>query len=347
MSKKGLIGLFSLIASITIILIFLGFVFSKSELEKLRGLTDVYDVSEDGAIAYVSYQAEGPIIYLKQDKGKPKLVTQLSADIDVLDISFTPDASSFAYVASNAEIADDLESTVHLVNVQSHESKILFHDPSLITEIKFDPKDEEVLFYLRAGTFENYSPIASARPHNFDIFSYQIDEQERTRYTHLDAYAMSSLQVSEADNHVFIQMYDDGNSQTAEDIFEVTQKVFQVPLDRPDELSVISNLNRSDDIYDFAMTPGEKEMIFQSVSNLDKGDPIFEYELYHYNFAKEQETQLTFIKESSSNPVILANNKVYFLVDLQFGEKYPDYRLYWMDIDGENIKEILLDEPES
>ena len=220
------------------------------------------------------------------------------------------------------------------------EQKRLFGDRDLITEISFDPKDANLLFYFRAGTFENYSPIASAHPHEFDLFSYCISDGEKIRHTELEQYSMRSLNISPIDHTVFVQMDDDADVKTAEDIFETKQRIFRIPIEQPDHISVISKQDRIIDIYDFAIVPYKNEVIFQSVSTTNKSSA---HELYHYNLENEQETQLTYLKESTSNPIVNPqNNKVFFMVDKQFGKKYTDYHLYQMDMDGSNQEEVEL-----
>lgn len=343
MNKKKLRLLFGLLIFITIVLIILGFVFNKSDNEKLQGLTGVYDVSSDEMIVYISYEDGKPMMYLKKNKQSPQVLVQLPDSKEILDVSFSEDATSIVYVISNTDVKEDLGSTIRILDVPSGESRTVFHDPSLITEVTFDPKDQDIIFYLKAKTFENYSPIASARPHEFDVFSYQMKDDKQIRHTHLEAYTMNSLHISELEDVVFLQMMDDAESETAEDIFDAYQKVFQISL-HSDKVTVISKQDREADIYDFAIVPGKQEIVFQSASNIDKNDPLFEYELYHYNWESEQEAQLTFLKEYTDRPVILPNNSVYFIVDKQFGQEYPDLHLYRMELNGENIEEILLED---
>jgi len=228
-----------------------------------------------------------------------------------------------------------------LLTIETLEQKRLFGDRGLITEISFDPKDADRLFYVRAETYENYLPIASAYPHEFDLFSYCISDGEKTRHTELEQYSMRSLNVSRIDNAVFVQMDDDADVKTAEDIFETKQRIFRISTEQSEDISVISKQDRIIDIYDFAIVPNKNEVIFQSVSTTNKSSA---HELYHYNLENERETQLTYLKESTSNPIVNPqNNKVFFMVDKQFGKKYTDYHLYQMDTDGSNQEEVELD----
>ena len=108
--------------------------------------------------------------------------------------------------------------------------KLAFREPGLVTELAFDPKDSELLFYLQAATFTNYSPIAGERPHDFDVHSIHLKDNVQTKYTDLKKYSMQSLQVSATDESVYVQMDDDENVQTAEDVFISKQRIFEIPL---------------------------------------------------------------------------------------------------------------------
>ena len=333
----------AVVFSTTIILSVLGMIFGRSDIEKQQGLTNIYDISTEGMIAYAVYESGQPGIYLQHDQeifDNP--ILQLDLDQEVLDMSFSPDGQSLAYVVSNKDKEVSIGSSVLLLEIETMEQKRLFGDQGLITEISFDPKDADLLFYFRAGTFENYSPIASVHPHEFDLFSYCISDGEKIRHTEMEQYSMRSLNVSPIDNAVFVQMDDDADVKTAEDIFETKQRIFRISIEQQEDISVVSQRDRTTDIYDFAIVPNKNEVIFQSVSKTNKNG-TFEYELYHYNLENEQETQLTYLKESTSNPIISPqSNKVFFMVDKQFGKKYADYHLYQMDMDGSNQKEVKL-----
>lgn len=341
--RKPIVLLLIPILAITVLLIIFGFVFQKSEDEKQQGLTPIFDVSTKGTIAYVAYDKGKAGIYLKHaEETFDNPVLQLDTKQSILDIVFTPDGSSLAFVSANKDVQSRLESSVHLLSLQTLTSEKLFTDLALLTELAFDPQNEDVLFYLRAGTFENYSPIASAHPHEFDLYSYQISDQLRQQFTELSKYSMRSLTISPDGKMAYVQMPDDANVETAEDTFEMKQRVFQIPLDAPDDLSVVSNNDWEKDIYDFVIMPDRHSMIFQSVSQTG-AEGIYEYELFYYDWDNDEEKQLTYLKQHTSHPMISPQNgKVYFMVDKQFGKRKADYQLYQMDADGENLESIPL-----
>lgn len=340
MKKKYLIGLFIFLLLLTVALVVIGLLFNKDENEKQNGLTSYYDVSTQNTIAYVTYENGKPQLFLYNDK---ESIDSLAAEYDVetmiLDPSFNADGSVLAFVTTNKDKELEETSTVHLLDLRTKEISELFTDASTITEVEFS---QSSLLYLRAGTFENYSPIASERPHEFDLYEFDLDTKVQKQITDLQHYSFHSLQVSPDGEKAFLTMDDDSGVETAEDSFMVKNRIFEIPLDNPGGKKVISDPESDIDFYSFAITPKGDEMIFQAVSNPNDGG-TFEYELFKYHFDTKEVRQLTHFGKHASDPIIHDDGTtVYFIVDTNFAKGDAINHLYKMSIDGDNIEEIQL-----
>lgn len=331
--------IFSTIVLVTAMLIAVGLLFAKSDEEKINWLAEAYDVSEQGDIAFVKYNEGKPELYIKS-ADKIQLVAQLLDTKEITDLAFSPKGKELFYVEIERE-KGKLHSKVNSVHIQSLETKHIFEDESIITEIEFDPKNEEKIYYLKAKTFENYSPIARAYPHEYDIYHFNLQTKEHVQHTDLNKYSMTSLQVSDVEDVVYVQMDDDLTADTPEDIFETKQRIFSIALAEEAGITVLTDPKRRVDVYDFALVPGEKAIVFQSISNYDAGG-TFEYDLYFYNWEKNEEERLTDLTSYASRPIISKKeNKIYFLVDDNFGKSNePNRTIYSMDLNGENITEV-------
>jgi Tol biopolymer transport system component len=339
MKKKTIIWIVGTLAFVTIALSVVGMFFNESEDEKLDGLTGFYDVTEEGAIAYVHYTDGKPEIRLyKPEQSSVEKVVELENDQYILDPTFSADGSTITYIASNKDLEESLKSTVYQINLETKENQELFSFPAAITEIQFSA-NEESLFYLMAGVFQNYSPIASKRPHDFDVHEYRFAENEHLQHTEMKEYSMHSLHIAPDNQAVFVRM-DEVADTTPEESFEVHQRIFEIPLDDPSKRKIFSDPNREVDIFDFTIIPDSKEIVFQSIGNFDSGD-TYQYELYKYNLKTKEEEQLTNLKEYTTNPVI-SQNQIYFMVDRRFAKRDSDYHLYVMNMDGTEVKEIQL-----
>lgn len=340
MKKKSLILLLILLLVITLVLILIGFLFNKTENEKQNGLSNQYDVSPDSTIAYVAYEEGKPQLFL-HNREESAASVEYDENTLILDPTFKDDGTILAYITTNKDKETELKSTVHFLDLSTNEVSQVFTDESTISEVEFNPNGESLL-YLRAGTFENYSPITGKRPHDFDVYEYNLADQSLEQKTNLSQYSIHSLHVSHDGERVFLQRDDDSSVESAEDSFNVKQRIFEIPLAKPEKMLVISDPEREVDVFSFTITPSEEEIIFQSISNPEDGD-IYEYELYRYNLTTKEEKQLTHFGEYVGDPVLSADGQtVYFMLDKRSAKGDPEYHLYQMCISGDQVKEIPL-----
>lgn len=341
MKKKNLIYIISAICFFTMISIILGLIFDKSEKQKMNGLSEVYDVNQNGFIAFVSYDEGKPGIYVRTDK-KEELAIQLEEDQNIYDLAFSNDGMSVLYTVSKEN-----NSTVYLLDSRSYDSKEIFTDNAYITDIAFDPASENSFYYLKADTFENYSPIASEHPHEFDLYEYDLETEKEKQLTHFSKYSMGSLSISNKGDKAYVQMDDDFAADTADEIFATKQKIFEIPLENPENFKVISEKIPAEDIYDFAVMPDGEGIIYQAVSNFEKNE-TYQYELYYYDLEKGTAERLTNIKIYAGRPVIKSGgDTVYFIVNKGFATSKDDYYLYEINIDGGEAVHIPLGEERS
>lgn len=342
MKKKHLIALFISLLLLTIVLIVIGMIFNKTENEKQNGLSNYYDVSTQNTIAYVTYANGKPQLFIYNEKQDlDSIAVEYDENTMILDPSFSSDGSTLAYITTNKDQEVEQMSKVHFLNLRTKEISEVFTDESTITEVEFKP-DGSSLLYLRAGTFQNYSPIASERPHEFDLYEFSLDTLEHEQKTALRHYSIHSLQVAPSGEKVFLTMDDDSGVETAEDSFSVKNRIFEVPLDNPNDKKVISDPESEIDMYSFALAPKGDEIIYQAVSNPDEG-ATYEYELFNYHLDSKEVRQLTHLGKHASDPVISNDGKtIYFMVDMNFAQGDAENHLYRMSINGNQIEEIHL-----
>lgn len=341
MKKKHIYLILTTLAIVTVLLVIAGLVFKKEENEKQQGLTNQYDVSTQGTIAYVTHF-----------KGKPQLklynptlsveekVLELSNDEQILDPTYSYNGNMLAFIVAKKNQEEDSTSSIQLLDLKSQKISELFKADFLITELDFT-KSGRSLFYIGAGSFKNYSPITGPRPHDLDIYEFDIEKKESTQLTSFKKYGLSSLNVTTDGKAAYYQTDDDADAKTADEIFETHQRIFKVKFDQTG-IETVTDSKRDVDIFDFTITPDEKTMIFQSISNEQSGSTYI-YELYSYDLKTKTEKQLTHLQEYTDRPVISSDTKtVYFMVDKKFGKSDPQYHLYKVGIDGDNPEEILL-----
>lgn len=344
MKRKYLVIILGIVSSITIILVVLGLLFNKTDLEKINGFTGLFAISKNGDIAYVNYNEGKAEVYIYDQMTNP--IITLDVEKEITDMTFSPDRTAIYYVVNDKSIinSDQYESAIYHIDLKTLQQKELLREQKIITEITFDPKDDDVLYYLGAETFENYSPIVRAAPHDFDIYSYSIKSNEVIRHTKFKKYNIASLQISDREHIAYVQMIDDTHVETANETFEAKQKIFEIPLENPEDLTIISDVGMSDDIYDMYYMYQYDTIIFQAVSQTSD-DGIYEYELFALDMVENEKTQLTYLNEFTAQPTYsFHDDKLYFIVDKQFAKRDDDYHLYRMNRDGSKIEEVHLNE---
>lgn len=337
MTKNKLI--FTTITATTAILIVLGFVFTASDKNKINWLSAAYDISRKGDVVFVKYNAGKPEVY-QNSNNDIQLLMSVTDEEEIVDIAFTPDDQALVFVSSSWK-SDELYSVVSKLELATLEVETLFEMDALVTELAFDPNNEGRLYYLKAETFENYSPIAQEHPHGFDIFTYELELDKHSRQTEFNKYSMTSLQVSSNEEAVYVQMDDDFNAETADEIFETKQRAFKISLEDEVDVRVLSNPERKEDVYDFAVLRDENALVFQAVSNI-KTNEAFTYELFYYDREDDSEKRLTHLSSYVEQPIITENEaEIYFIVDESFGKNnVPARKIYSIDMNGENLMEV-------
>ncbi len=323
----------------TAVCILLGFNYVVPDNEKQQGLTGIYDVADTGAVGYVTYEGGKPTIHVKAEKEIQ--AAQLPADQSILDIVILSGGKTLFYVSSDKTMTDESGSTVHKVDLMKGTDEVLFEEDAIITELAMDSKLPGQLFYLQAAVYTNYSPVAASYPHEFDIYRYDLENATRDQLTQMKKYSMASLQVSGQEKAMYVQMDNDMDADSPEELYESNQRIFQLPLDRPDQPKMIFMPMETGDLYDFALIPDHSTLVYQAVAGTnDRG--VYEYELFGYNWESMKTERLTFQKENATRPVFGADQKLYYMVDYNFAGRQPDYTLFRMDVDGGDTEQVPL-----
>lgn len=333
--KKSIALVFGVIILLIAAVIAYGILFKKEPADR-HGLSAIYDVSADGNIAYVSYDKGRAGIHLDGTR-----IAELPEGKAAADIAFTNDGKQLAYIVSANNLEKDQQTEVRIIDTDSLHDEQLFTLESIVTEIEFDPKNDNQLYYLEAAVFTNYSPIAGKRPHDFDVHSFDRELQTHTDHTNLKAYSMTSLQVASQADAVYVQMFDDEEVETADDVFASVDRIFEIQLAEPNNFKAVSAADSKEDIYDFVLLPEQQQLIYQAAAKTNS-QGTFEYELFSYDMKTNETKQLTTLEHAASRPKA-SGGHIYFMADHKFGERLSEYHLYRMNVDGSGIEEVQLE----
>lgn len=319
--------------------VMLGLTLQIPDEEQQNGLTGVFDVSAEGDIGFVTYEKGKPTLYVKSVDIRQ--VAQLPPDQTISDLIMMPDKKTIYYVNSDKELSQKSKSTVHKVNLATEADEILFEEDAIITELAYDTAIGDQLFYLQAKFFSNDSPIVSEYPHEFDVHSYDFMQRTHKQLTNLKKYNMASMQVSGKEKSVYIQMDDDANAETAEEVFETKQRIFQIPLAHPEEPEKVFLPTDADDLYDFVLVPEQSLLIYQAVAGTNN-DGIYEYELFSYDWDEKETKQVTFHKEHTARPLVGDDGYLYYMIDYNFAGRNTEYELFRLNLQNGDAEQVPL-----
>ncbi len=223
-----------------------------------------------------------------------------------------------------------LQSYLYLMNSDGTDIHQITTDQQHVTEAVFS-SDSKKIYFLRSNYYGHYSPMVSSRPHDFDIYSTDIDGSNLKRLTNLEEYEMSNLSITPSGQHLLFSTYDERTPFHLLSLADPNQINSFMP----------SGAFGSTIFYDPKLSPKDESIAFVAVSKSPK--PGFQYELYLMNLKSKKTKQVTKLDSRVKNPCFLnSQNKLLFMQDLNWPERYPNYQLMSINSDGTNLMNIEL-----
>lgn len=172
----------------SIILIFLMILFSCNKERKIENLNG-FDISPDiGNIIY-SYKKDSFFnLYQKSiEDGKVTLVLQDSGNY--VNPKYIEDGQK---IISIFYPKNTLNPEFHVYDVKTRKvtEKIIIRE-GFISDYTFHSPNE--IYYLKAHTFDSYSPIAPKAFHDFDVFKLDLNLSESKKISNLNSYYLGDI----------------------------------------------------------------------------------------------------------------------------------------------------------
>lgn len=282
---------------------------------------------DDHLICYANSQGENKSLYVVDRTGVKVREITIPKDQVPFNPVFSPDGKKILYL-SEPQNTESPESAIYLVDVDGTNSKCLTPEKENITEAIFSPDGNNV-YFLSAGSYGHYSPIAQSHPHDFDIYSVDITGNNSKQLTTLKAYMMSDLTVSKDGNNLFFVQVGDQNT------------LFTMPVTgKAEPVSLASGF------WDASVSPDIKEIAF---TQMKQGNGGYTYDLYleklnSQNLSYSDQKQLTFLN-SMVFGIRFFNQRPYILFEQQKNwpnTSSPQNILREVNLDGSDLKQIIL-----
>lgn len=94
------------------------------------------------------------------------------------------------------------QSDLYIMDSNGSNLKKLTNDSLIITKATFSSEGDKI-YFLGAGWYGHYSPIAGSRPHNYDVYSINTDGSEFKKLTNLNSYGLGGLELLSNNELVF------------------------------------------------------------------------------------------------------------------------------------------------
>ena len=299
------------------------------------GLADSVELSPDDDQIVFSYYQDGiSSLYTASADGTGVKLLAGMKDTSLLRPRYSPDGTKILFLAAPKR-KENRRQALYVMDRNGENLKQLTPWDSLVTEAGFSPNSNSI-YLLKAGVFKNYSPIASKRPHEYDIFSIDMDGNNLIKLTDRKEYLISDLSIT-ADGKKLLYLHNTSNNRqpiciASADGKEVFSEIFP------------KGSFRTPDVYCAALSPDNQSVAFSSISA--SSDRFFEYELYTMNLKTLESRQLTKLRSHISSPVFFhKQGKIIFLQYINWPNKPPEYQIHTIDLDGSNLKIINIEFP--
>ncbi|KAA0549815.1 hypothetical protein FZW96_00225 [Bacillus sp. BGMRC 2118] len=316
---------------------------SKDTKENFTGLGASVAVSPDDQTIIFPYQwKESSGIYKADLTGENvEELTSLVTGVDI-EPQFSPDGSKIVYIHQEGE--EEPKQTLHIMNADGSNQVALTNDDYFVSEAVFST-DGRKIYFLNAGVYTNYSPITGARPHEFDIYSMNVDGTDIRRLTEYANYTMSDLTISSDGSYLYFQMYNDEKVEEPSDTFEENKEIFKMSLTDTKEItSFVPKGNYGvQDLYDVVFSQEEKFLAFTAVTEESKDSSLYKYELFLTDMTTNETRQLTHLDSYSGKPVFLhTTNQMLFLENYNWPGKPLKQKLWKLNLESMEMEEIEL-----
>jgi Tol biopolymer transport system component len=155
-----------------------------------------FDISpNDSQIVYsFTKSGESSIYILNINNGNSRKLISATANDNYYNPKYSPNGEKILFIENKK---NSVNSALCIANVDDANIKRLTDSNEIITEATFSV-DGKQIYFCKANSYDKYSPIGSRDAHNFDIYSFGIEDKELTKLTNLQLYGLSN--ISEIDS---------------------------------------------------------------------------------------------------------------------------------------------------
>lgn len=335
-----------LIVVSTIAVIFLLSGSIKIVTQGILGITSI-SFSDNNQTFIFTYNNHAYISNIDFTNIKP--ITQHSTEKHNLNHVLSNDGSKILFIARNSVTS----SFLYIMNSDGSDIQQVTYGKEgtkNIIEAIFS-EDDKKIYFLNAGYYGHYSPIASSRPHDFDVYSINIDGSNLTKLTNIKEYELSGLSLDSKNKKLYFDSFERNDSKAILylDLENYTLNIYNFEI-----LETINHLNLSG-IERFNFNESTKHYYFEElfkysdpkvfpdgknimihIEGYVSGDNSW---LVLFNEKGEFVNQIVYINAEIVDPVLVDNSQAIMFITRPNND-FAKNELWIVNLNGSNLQKI-------
>ena len=318
---------------------------SSNKAENYTGIGSHVAISpDDQTILFPYYRDNKAGIYSAIPQGKSvEAITFPESGYDIRP-QFSPNGTKIAYIHRTIGENDEPKQTLHIMDSNGGNSQQLTEEELFVSEAVFS-SDGNLIYFLNAAVYTNYSPITGPRPHEYDIHVINLEDQKIEKLTNYKNYTMEDLTVSTDGESLYFQMMNDEKINEPSDTFEEYKEIFKLSLEDNQVTSFVPEGDFGvNEVYGMTFSKDEKLLAYSAVTSESANDSYYKYELFLTDMITDQTRQITDLRTYVQEPVFFhTKNQFLFIEQPNWPGKPEIHQLWKMNIDGTGIEKIEID----
>ncbi|MFC3040818.1 hypothetical protein ACFOGI_11220 [Virgibacillus xinjiangensis] len=343
MSKKGLAILFVIIILLTGGLITAGEMITSKE-EAKPAFTGEFSIGENNRLVYVMEEGDAQHLYVQSENGESQHVYESEGNLEIRSPLFTGE-NTIAFISTTGAPEGSpgeqefqlVHSDVISVQIESGEEKTLLEARGLMTGLVYDDANSRIIANgVHIST--DKEPEEGFIPYASGLYTLSMEgefEEIRT----IDTYSPGSLQITEDGKKLLMILPDDFEDATPESMFEATERIFEMEIEKPSEMEVVSKEGSDIPISEFVLFKNGTTLLYQTIMNWGDGGNYL-YDHVWFDRSKQEEGERLHINEPVLHSMLNDEETwLYYVRSSRKSNQDEQYDLYRFDLKGDRKEE--------
>ncbi|TSB46122.1 hypothetical protein [Alkalicoccobacillus porphyridii] len=310
MKLRWMISIFSFLLVVTLGLFIWG-ANVESSIDSAPELRGEFAQGNDGMYVFTAEVNGIDALYIRNEGADVSQIA-VAEDDTVLHSPVVTNRNSVIYIQNNYGLIDQFQaenitvSSVIEVDLSTMEANVLVEGNAAILEVVSSKVSDQIYLIGSAG-LSDPERNSEEPPNQFDLYSFNIDNEELNNLTDIGTYSMMSLVLDDSEEHALVIMPDDYNNTTQESMFEATETVYDIGLNDESEIEVVTDSEDEMLIADVICLPND-QLLLQSVINKDE-DGNYIYDLIYYDRESGEEGEHLGIRETVLQPTLSSDGQ--------------------------------------